>query len=1116
MRRILINATEQEEIRVAMVDGQYLYDLDIEHTNHVQKKSNIYKGTITRIEPSLNAAFVDYGAERHGFLPFKEISHEYWKKTKTEGRPSIKEVMRKGQEVLIQIDKEERGNKGASLTTYISLAGRFLVLMPNNPKAGGVSRRIEGEDRHRIKQILNELDIENGGAIVRTAGLGRELEELSWDLDYLKMLWSAIQFAHKKHKAPTLLYQESNLIIRTLRDYFRPDVGEIIFDKESIYNQACEFVKAVMPHNINKLKLYRDKSTPLFSRYQIEHQIESAFEREVTLPSGGAIVIDHTEALISIDINSARATKGGDIEETALNTNLEAAEEIARQLRLRDLGGLVVIDFIDMMPNRNQRSVEKRLREKLKIDRARVQIGRISRFGLLEMSRQRLRPSLDESSQIVCPRCSGHGTFRGVESLALSILRLIEDEAMKNMTKKVTTQVPVDVACFLLNEKRPTLNKLQEQHDIDIVILPNPHMVTPHYEIERNRVQDISNDTGASYDKYHKVQQSKQDSDSNPVDNTPRAETPVVAPVMPDMPMPSPANTSSEVKEPVAENTSFIRRVFGNIFANKATPATEEVKAEAKPSTAKPRTQNNNHRSQQNNNNRQKRNPNQNQGQKPNNQQKRNPNQNQGQQQPNNQQKRNPNQNQGQQQPNNQQKRNPNQNQGQQQPNNQQKRNPNQNQGQQPNNQQKRNPNQNQGQQQPNNQQERSPNQNQGQQQPNNQQERNPNQNQRQEQNGNRKPEDNQVQNTQEANGNTYSQRNKRTNRYNSNQRRKSPPKHTPIDHDQMDMTPIEIKIPAPTSTRSRKKPPAKKKRTISSEKIQSTTAKVAKDLATEKGTNVKSAKNESKASNIEQPNISKETQASKPKEASTVEQAKVNKEPIKKPVSREEKPSKPKEARNAEQPKANKEPTKKPVSKEGKPSKPKEVRNAEQPKVNKESTKKPVSKEEKPSKPKEVHNAEQPKANKEPTKKPVSKEEKPSKPKEVHNAEQPKANKEPAKKPVSKEEKASKPKEASKVEQAKTKKEPTRKPVSKEAKPEKTKAIDSKPEMVAKKAPAAKKASKPTVAKKETKEPVKVKATSKKIEAGELKETPKAKPTKAKVEKEQPTSSTPESASSS
>ena len=402
MKRILINATDREEIRVAMVDGQYLYDLDIEHTNQVQKKSNIYKGTITRVEPSLNAAFVNYGAERHGFLPFKEVSKEYWGPTKgVQGRPSIKDVLKEGQEVLIQVEKEERGNKGASLTTFISLAGRFLVLMPNNPRAGGVSRRIEGEDRHRIKQILNELKIENGGAIVRTAGLGRELEELSWDLDYLKMLWKAIQFAHKNHPAPTLLYQESNLIIRTLRDYFRPDIGELIFDKEAIYNQARDFVKAVMPHNLSKLKFYKDKDVTLFSRYQVEHQIESAFQREVTLPSGGAIVIDHTEALISIDINSARATKGNNIEETAYNTNLEAADEVARQLRLRDLGGLVVIDFIDMMPNRNQRGVEKRLREKLKIDRARVQIGRISRFGLLEMSRQRLRPPLDEASPVV-------------------------------------------------------------------------------------------------------------------------------------------------------------------------------------------------------------------------------------------------------------------------------------------------------------------------------------------------------------------------------------------------------------------------------------------------------------------------------------------------------------------------------------------------------------------------------------------------------------------------------------------------------------------------------------------------------------------------------------------
>lgn len=603
MKRILINATDREEIRVAMVDGQYLYDLDIEHTNQVQKKSNIYKGTITRVEPSLNAAFVNYGAERHGFLPFKEVSREYWGPTKdVQGRPSIKDVLKEGQEVLVQVEKEERGNKGASLTTFISLAGRFLVLMPNNPRAGGVSRRIEGEDRHRIKQILNELKIENGGAIVRTAGLGRELEELSWDLDYLKMLWKAIQFAYKNHPAPTLLYQESNLIIRTLRDYFRPDIGEIIFDKDSIYKQARDFVQAVMPHNLPKLKFYKDKDVTLFSRYQVEHQIESAFQREVTLPSGGAIVIDHTEALISIDINSARATKGSNIEETAYNTNLEAADEVARQLRLRDLGGLVVIDFIDMMPNKNQRGVEKRLREKLKIDRARVQIGRISRFGLLEMSRQRLRPSLDEASQIVCPRCSGHGSFRSVESLALSILRLIQDESMKNMTHEVIAQVPVKVASFLLNEKREAITQLNTRHHIKITIIPNAYMETPHYEIHRVRAQDNKDGIASSYDHVERIDvEARLTEKVDPNSISVVAETPVIDQVMPDMPVPVPvhgkiesdgqttAGAAISVPAPV-ENKGFIRRVFSSIFGADEENAAE-TDTEAK-STSKPRLEN--------------------------------------------------------------------------------------------------------------------------------------------------------------------------------------------------------------------------------------------------------------------------------------------------------------------------------------------------------------------------------------------------------------------------------------------------------------------------------------------------------------------------------------------
>ena len=455
MKRMLFNATQPEELRVAMVDGQRLYDLDIETAGREQKKANIYKGRITRIEPSLEAAFVDYGSERHGFLPLKEISRSYFKPGVKlgGGRVNIKDVLKEGTEVIIQVDKEERGNKGAALTTFISLAGRYLVLMPNNPRAGGVSRRIVGDERNLIRDALAALEIpEDMGLIVRTAGVGKNPEELQWDLDYLLQLWEAIDKASKERSSPFLIYQESNVIIRAIRDYLRKDIAEILIDDKETHKKASEFMELVMPHNLNKIKFYDDK-VPLFTRYQIESQIETAFQREVRLPSGGAVVIDHTEALISIDINSSRATKGSDIEDTALNTNREAAEEIARQLRLRDLGGLVVIDFIDMYASRNQREVENTLKEALKMDRARVQIGRISRFGLLEMSRQRLRPSLGESVQIVCPRCEGHGTIRSIESLALSILRIIEEDSMKEQTARIVAQVPVNVATFLLNEK---------------------------------------------------------------------------------------------------------------------------------------------------------------------------------------------------------------------------------------------------------------------------------------------------------------------------------------------------------------------------------------------------------------------------------------------------------------------------------------------------------------------------------------------------------------------------------------------------------------------------------------------------------------------------------------
>ncbi len=575
MKRILINATQPEEIRVAMVDGQRLYDLDIEHPFRAQKKANIYKGIITRIEPSLEAAFVNYGAQRHGFLSFREVAPEYYHPdAKTNGRPNVKDMLREGQEVLVQVDKEERGNKGAALTTYLSLAGRYLVLMPNNPKAGGVSRRIEGEDRQQIKQTLNELEVPDSmGVIVRTAGIDREADELSWDLDYLKTLWAAIQQAYQQHQGPTLLYQESNVIIRALRDYFRRDIGEIIIDNDKVYRQAHDFMQAVMPHNLRKLKHYTD-GTPLFSRFQVENQIETAYQRTVGLPSGGAIVIDHTEALISIDINSARSTKGQDIEETALNTNLEAADEIARQLRLRDLGGLVVIDFIDMLPSKHQREVEKRLRDAMKLDRARVQVGRISRFGLLEMSRQRLRPSLGESSQIVCPRCTGHGHIRSTDSLALSILRLIEEEAMKEMTSKVVTQVPIAVATFLLNEKRQALADIQNRRKIELVVVPNPYLDTPHYDISRvrNDGQEITEVPSYKHIPEPPVQETTTEQETLP------KQAPVEAAVTNVMPSkPAPTVSRTETSGTVADTTQpatqpkapgLVRRLFSSLFGS--------------------------------------------------------------------------------------------------------------------------------------------------------------------------------------------------------------------------------------------------------------------------------------------------------------------------------------------------------------------------------------------------------------------------------------------------------------------------------------------------------------------------------------------------------------------
>ncbi len=496
MKRILINATQPEELRVAMVDGQKLDNFDIETAARKQMKSNIYKGKITRIEPSLEAAFIEFGVDRHGFLPLKDVVRSYFKADAEESaekkqvRRSIKDVLQEGQEIIIQVDKEERGNKGAALTTFISLAGRYLVLMPNNPRAGGVSRRIEGDDRSEAREALSALEIPSGmGLILRTAGVNKTVDELKWDLEYLLQLWQAIETSSKQCIAPILIYQESNVIIRAIRDYLREDISEIIVDNPEIYRDACKFMQQIMPQHVNKVKLYQDK-VPLFTRYQIESQIESAFQREVKLPSGGAIVLDHTEALLSIDINSARATKGVDIEETALNTNLEAVDEVARQLRLRDVGGLVVIDFIDMLSHKNQREVESRMKEALKMDRARVQVGRISRFGLLEMSRQRLRPSLGESSQIVCPRCNGQGAIRSIESLSLSILRLMEEEAMKDKTVKIIAQVPVEVATYLVNEKRQATFEIESRQRINIVLIPNPNMETPRYDVQRVRQDD--------------------------------------------------------------------------------------------------------------------------------------------------------------------------------------------------------------------------------------------------------------------------------------------------------------------------------------------------------------------------------------------------------------------------------------------------------------------------------------------------------------------------------------------------------------------------------------------------------------------------------------------------
>jgi ribonuclease E len=586
MKRMLINATQQEELRVAMVDGQRLYDLDIETPSREQKKANIYKARVTRVEPALEAAFIEYGADRHGFLPFKEINRSYFDPHAESNRPSIREAIREGQEIMIQVEKEERGNKGAALTTFISLAGRYLVLMPNNPRAGGVSRRIEGEDRQELREAMSSLDIPDGmGLIVRTAGVGRSQEELQWDLDYLLNLWRAIETAAPQKKAPFLIYQESNIIIRALRDYLRADISEILIDNAAVYRQAQDFMQQVMPHNLNKLKPYQD-SIPLFTRFQIESQIETAYQREVSLPSGGGIVIDYTEALVSVDINSARATKGSDIEETALTTNLEAADEVARQMRLRDLGGLIVLDFIDMSIARNQREVETRLREALKMDRARVQVGRISRFGLLEMSRQRLRPSLDEASHVVCPRCNGQGTIRNVESLALSLLRLIQEEAMRNRTGRVVVQLPIKVATFLLNEKRDVIRAMEQRHRVGVLLIPNQTLDTPHFKLSRLRTDELSETQRLSYN----LAENYEEQYELPTGAVPRDadEEALVKSLSPTTPIPPPPVPTAKPEA----NPGFFGWLWGNLFGQPPLPAKEERSAtQSGPRPPKPERQ---------------------------------------------------------------------------------------------------------------------------------------------------------------------------------------------------------------------------------------------------------------------------------------------------------------------------------------------------------------------------------------------------------------------------------------------------------------------------------------------------------------------------------------------
>jgi ribonuclease E len=603
MKRMLFNATQAEELRVAIVDGQKLIDLDIESAGKEQRKSNIYKGVITRVEPSLEAAFVDYGAERHGFLPFKEIAKQFMVNDDGEyGRSKMSTHLRVGQEMIVQVDKDERGNKGAALTTYISLAGRYLVLMPNNPRGGGVSRRIEGEDRNELREVMDQLQVPEGMSLIaRTAGIGRTLEEMQWDLNYLLQLWHAIETAANDEKGPCLIYLESSLVVRAIRDLFQPDIGEILVDTPHIHEQAIAFMSTVMPANVNKVKLYRD-DVPLFSRFQIEHQIESAYRRDVTLPSGGAIVIDHTEALVSVDVNSARATRGHDIEQTAFNTNLEAADEIARQLRLRDLGGLIVIDFIDMESAKNQREVENRLRDALRHDRARVQVGKISRFGLLELSRQRLQPSLEETTHSACPRCHGTGFIRDTASTALHVLRILQEEAMKESTAAVRVQVPVDVATYLLNEKRSEIIKIEARFKVGVLLIPNSTIETPNYHIERLRHDSPLLD--AQVPSYEMVGIPEEEEDerrpqrgapAKDKEDKPARPEPLVKGITPDQPAPNSAPAPEEAPAAAAPSAApapreeprggLIDRIFG-WFRKPESATTASIPA---PETAAPK-----------------------------------------------------------------------------------------------------------------------------------------------------------------------------------------------------------------------------------------------------------------------------------------------------------------------------------------------------------------------------------------------------------------------------------------------------------------------------------------------------------------------------------------------